>query len=77
MPKVNVRETNPNHYAQVSAEQEELKKTFASKMHIARLCPYCDHKIETLCRGSHGGAYIKCPNCGESVFFPPISFRRV
>lgn len=76
MPRVNVRQTDPDRYARVTAEQEALKNTYSSQMRIARLCPYCDHKVEVLCRGTHSGSYSKCPNCGESVFFPPISFRR-
>lgn len=77
MYKVNVRTKNPTYYAQVSAEQEELKRAYSSSMTMARLCPYCQHKIEILCRGSHGGCYTRCPSCGEQVFFPPVSFRRV
>lgn len=75
MPKINAKEKNPTRYALAAAEQEALKKTYSSTIQIARLCPFCDHKIEVLCRGTHSGAYTKCPNCGESVFFPPIAFR--
>lgn len=75
MRKINVRESNPVLYEQVTQEQEELKKTYASKTTMARLCPFCSHKIEILCRGNHGGCYTRCPNCGENVFFPPVSFR--
>lgn len=75
MARINIKETDPNHYAQVAAEQEALKKTFSSTMQIALLCPFCGHKVATFCRGTHGGSYAKCPNCGESIFFPPISFR--
>lgn len=75
MYKVNVKATDPARYSKVLAEQEDLKKTYASSITMARLCPYCNHKIEILCRGTHGGCYSKCPNCGENVFFPPVSFR--
>ncbi len=75
MAKVNVREADPARYAQAAAEQEALKKIYSSTIQIARLCPYCGHKVEILCRGTHSGTYMKCPNCGEIVFFPPITFR--
>ena len=63
---------------QVKAEQEELKLQFsmaAFGTSVARLCPYCEHKIEILYRGEHGPSRAKCPNCGEEVVFPPIAFR--
>lgn len=74
--KINIRERDPQHYAQVKQEQAELKHTYSSSMRLARLCPFCDHKVEVLCRGTHSGTYAKCPNCGEDIFFPPVSFRR-
>lgn len=76
MAKVNIRISDPVRYAQVAAEQAELKKAYSSQMRLARLCPFCEHKIEILCRGSHSGTYTKCTNCGEDVFFPPVSFRK-
>lgn len=75
MYKVNIKVSDPVHYAQVTAEQEELKRIYSSSMTLARLCPYCGHKVEILCRGTHGGSYTRCPNCGENVFFPPVAFR--
>lgn len=75
MYKVNVKANDPARYARVTAEQEELKRTYSSSLTMARLCPYCGHKVEILCRGAHGGSYTRCPNCGEQVFFPPVSFR--
>lgn len=76
MPRVNIKQVDPVRYAQVAAEQEELKRAYSSQIKVARLCPYCGHKVEVLCRGTHSGTYTKCPNCGEDIFFPPISFRR-
>lgn len=77
MAKVNVRLNNPERYAKVKAEQEALQKECSTQIGIARLCPYCEHKISILLRGEHSFSKEKCPNCGESVVFPPISFRRV
>ncbi|MCI8810643.1 MAG: hypothetical protein HFF84_11125 [Oscillibacter sp.] len=76
MSKRNIRQSDPAHYARVSVEQEELRKRYSSQICMARLCPFCGHKVEILCRGTHSGTYIKCPNCGEEIFFPPVSFRR-
>lgn len=75
MPRVNIRERNPARYASVQAEQDRLRKQYSSLYTVARICPFCDHKIEILYRGSHGSANIKCPNCGEEVLFPPVEFR--
>lgn len=77
MPKVNIRESDPAHYAAVQAEQEALKKQYATKMKIAKLCPYCHHKVPVLYQGGHAPEQTKCTNCGEDVIFPPISFRRI
>lgn len=48
MPRFNIREENPVKYAQVKAEQEKLRAecSRSSSMTLARLCPYCGHKIE-------------------------------
>ena len=75
MPRVNVNQTNPVHYARVKAEQEELRKKCSSELSIARICPYCQHRITILFRGQHSYSKEKCPNCGEEVIFPPIQFR--
>lgn len=75
MGRYSLREADPVRFEQVANEQRELQGTYASRMTMARLCPYCGHKLEILCRGNHGGSFIKCSNCAEEVFFPPVSFR--
>ena len=77
MPRYNIQEKDPDRYAKVKAEQEQLRAECArnSSMTMARLCLYCEHKIEILLRGIHGYSFLKCPNCGEQVGFPPVSFR--
>lgn len=78
MARLDVKTQDPERYAQVKAEQEELKLQFSMAVFgtsVARLCPYCEHKIEILYRGEHGPSRAKCPNCGEEVVFPPIAFR--
>ena len=75
MPKYNVREQDPARYAKAQAVQTELKKQCSGQYTLARICPFCDHKVEILYRGSHGSACLKCPVCGEEVIFPPVSFR--
>jgi len=66
---------DPVRQARVRAEQEELRRQYATHITMARLCPYCEHKVEVLCKGSHGASFVKCPKCNESVFFPPVVFR--
>ncbi len=56
MARLDVRTQNPERYAQVKAEQEELKIQFsmaAFGTSVARLCPYCEHKIEIFCIVGH------------------------
>lgn len=76
VPRYNPREGDPQRYARAQAQQNELRKQCAGQYSMARICPFCDHKVEILYRGSHGPCSIKCPNCGEEVLFPPVSFRR-
>lgn len=76
MARLNAKELDPRRYALIQAEQKELKAQFSSHITMARLCPYCRNKVETLCKGSHGPIYVKCSQCGEIVFFPPVTFRR-
>lgn len=74
MARLDVRTQNPERYAQVKAEQEELKIQFsmaAFGTSVARLCPYCEHKIEILYRGAHGPSRAKC-EC-QSIFEPHAS----
>ena len=70
MARLDVKTQDPERYAQVKAEQEELKLQFsmaAFGTSVARLCPYCEHKIEILYRGEHGPSRAKCPNCGADI----------
>ena len=76
MARINIKLSDPVRYAQIRAEQQKLEEDYSSSVRLARLCAYCDHKIEILCRGIHSATYVKCPNCGENNFFPPVSFRR-
>ena len=75
MAKVNAQQLNPERFALVREEQEDMKRQYRGMLKVARLCPYCDHRVEDLARGQHGYTMAKCPNCGQEVVFPPISFR--
>ena len=66
---------DPQRYACIQAEQRELEQQYSTHITMARLCPYCKLRLETLCKGAHGATYLKCPQCGEAVFFPPVVFR--
>lgn len=44
---------------------------------IARLCPFCDQKVELLYPGRHSASRSKCPACGEQVAFPAVTFSKV
>ena len=75
MPKINIREKDPELYEKVKSEQNKMRTQCNARVKVARLCPYCGHKITTIYKGEHGYATEKCGNCGEDVIFPPISFR--
>lgn len=56
MAKVDVQRANPELYEQVKSEQNKMKTHCRAQMKVARLCPYCGHKITTIYKGSHGYA---------------------
>lgn len=76
MAKLNIREKDPLKYDKVKAEQEKLVRECGSYMKVAKICPYCGHTVSYICKGTHSYSQEKCSNCGETVTFPPISFRR-
>ena len=75
MAKINSKALDPQRYACIQAEQRELEQQYSTHITMARLCPYCKLRLETLCKGAHGATYLKCPQCGEAVFFPPVVFQ--
>lgn len=50
MAKINVRELDPQRYSCIQTEQQELKKQYSSHITMARMCPYCQNKLEILCK---------------------------
>lgn len=76
MAKFNAKENDPERYARVKEEQAKLQTRCKSELRLARLCPYCDYKLSIAIKGEHSWISEKCPNCGEVVYFPPISFRK-
>lgn len=75
MAKVNAQQLYPERYERVKAEQDNVRRQYRGMMKVARLCPYCDHRVEDIAKGQHSYTMVKCPNCGQEVIFPPISFR--
>ena len=73
--KINIRKENPERFASVKAEQEELRKKYSSSMEMVRKCPYCGAMISAVPRGNHTYTTQRCPDCDELVTFPPLSFR--
>ena len=56
-------------------EQDKLSAICGVQMKIARICPYCGHTVSIVYKGDHSYTQEKCSKCGETVTFPPISFR--
>lgn len=78
MPKVNVKKSEPEHYAQVKIEQEEIKNSIKAKFSITLSCPYCGHAAGKIYKGTSLANFeTKCENCGEIIIFPPIAFSRI
>lgn len=70
MAKINVRELDPQRYSCIQTEQQELKKQYSSHITMARMCPYCQNKLEILCKGNHGAVYVKSPPLRRTGVFP-------
>lgn len=73
--RFSARTYDPVRYAAVKKQQEALKEQCRGLLTVARICPYCNHRIDDAVKGDHGYTFSKCPNCGEEVIFPPIHFR--
>ena len=56
MAKINSKALDPQRYACIQAEQRELEQQYSTHITMARLCPYCKLRLETLCKGAHGNA---------------------
>lgn len=75
MPKTNPKAEDPERYKQVKEQQQALFNQCNTKMTMARICPYCRHRIAIVFSGTHSFTQDKCPNCGEDVIFPPVCFK--
>lgn len=73
--RYSVQVRDPEKYKAVKKQQNALKEQCRGVLRVARICPYCDHRVDDVAKGDHGYAFAKCPNCGEEVVFPPIHFR--
>lgn len=70
MAKINSKAIDPQRYACIQAEQRELEQQYSTHITMARLCPYCKLRLETLCKGAHGATYLKCPAMRRGGFLP-------
>ena len=68
MAKINARELDPQRYSCIQTEQQELKKQYSSHITMARICPYCQNKLEILCKGNHGAVYVNAPIAENRCF---------
>ena len=76
MPKLNIPERASTLFANAKGNQARIAASLMGQPVLARLCPYCQHKAALLYPGHHGHSRMKCPNCGEEVYFPPVTLRR-
>lgn len=76
MPKCSIHEREPALYANAKGVQARLAASLLGQPALGRLCPYCQHKVAILYPGHHGAERLKCPNCGEEVYFPPVNLRK-
>lgn len=78
MRKINIRQKDPEHYAQVKAAQEKLARKYPpGSMVLDRPCPYCGYVVSTSIQGGNNNGYLweTCPRCEEKVLFPPLKYR--
>ena len=62
MQTLNSKARDPQRYACIQAEQRELEQQYSTHITMARLCPYCKLRLETLCKGAHGATYRSARN---------------
>ena len=62
--KVNIRKEDPERFAVIKAEQDELRRIYSSPMEMVRKCPYCGVLLSVVPRGNHTYTRQRCPNCG-------------
>ena len=76
MPRFDPK-TDPTRYEVATFFNDALTAELRGQPCIARLCPFCDQKVELLYPGRHSASRGKCPNCGEQVAFPAVTFSKV
>ena len=77
MTKADIRNKDPDRYEIASFFNDAQTALLRGQPCIARLCPYCDQKIELLYPGKHSAARGKCMNCGAQVAFPSVYLSKV
>lgn len=78
MGRIDIKAKEPEHYAQVMIEQEEIKNSIKAKLSITLSCPFCGHTAGKFYKGTTFSTFeTKCDYCGEFIVFPPLTFSRI
>ena len=73
MPKISLKDMDPELYARVKDVQARVALKYDGASTVARVCPYCGLKLSILADGQHGAERRKCPDCGEILNLPPVN----
>ena len=76
MAKFNAKENDPERYARVKERNRLSCRHGASQSCDWLACVRIATITVYAIKGEHSWTSEKCPNCGEVVYFPPISFRK-
>lgn len=70
MAKINSKALDPQRYACIQAEQQELEQQYSTHITMARLCPYCKLRLETLCKRGPRRDIPEVPAMRRGGFLP-------
>lgn len=70
MAKINARELDPQRYSCIQTEQQELKKQYSSHITMARICPYCQNKLDDPVQRKSRRSLCEMPPLRRTGVFP-------